>query len=382
MADPPLRIVMVSAEMESLARTGGLGDVVEAVSAHVARTGAHVLVVTPLYGVTKIPAGCTRWEGTVPVRVGWGPGDVRHAGVLELPHAEGGRLRVCLLDDPGLFGRAGIYGDAHGTFGDNDLRFATLSRGALEIAARAWGTVPDVIHAHDWHAALAIVYARLTMGAAWARVKSVMTVHNLGFQGWLGTDALDRLAIPRDAFLSGAMNHFGAVNLMKGAIAYADAVTTVSPTYAREIQTAAGGFGLDGFLRDQASKIVGIVNGIDTERFDPSIDAALAERFDALTFEAGRASCKRALLAELGLEEGVSAPLFSTVTRLTGQKGIDLFLGTVPMLVERGARVALVGQGEPDLEAAVRAMAARYPGRVVTPGATFSSSRRATSRAA
>ncbi len=364
MAVPPLRIVMVSAEMESLARTGGLGDVVEAVSAHVARSGAHVLVVTPLYGVTKIPAGCTRWEGTVGVRTGWGEDDVRQVGVVELPRAEGGRLRVCLLDDPRLFGRAGIYGDAHGTFGDNDQRFAVLSRGALEIAARAWGTEPDVIHAHDWHAALAIVYARLTMGAAWARVKSVMTIHNLGFQGSLGLDALDRLAIPRDAFLSGAMNHFGGVNLMKGAIAYADRVTAVSPTYAREIQTVEAGFGLDGFLREQAHKLVGILNGIDAERFDPALDPTLAERYDAVTFEHGRATCKRALLAELGLGEDLAAPLFTTVTRLTSQKGVDLFLGVAPMLVDRGARVAIVGQGEPELEASLRAVAARYPGRV------------------
>jgi len=151
---------------------------------------------------------------------------------------------------------------------------------------------------------------------------------------------------------------------MKGAIAYADRVTTVSPTYAREIQTQPGGFGLDGFLRDQATKLVGILNGIDTERFDPSRDATLAELYDTKTFEHGRATCKAALLAELGLDAQPGAPLFSTVTRLTGQKGIDLFLAAVPMLVERGARVAIVGQGEPELEASVLAMAARFPGRV------------------
>ncbi len=364
MAEPPLRIVMVSAEMESLARTGGLGDVVQAVSAHVARLGDHVLVVTPLYAVTKVPPGCTRWPDTVPVRVGWGPSDVREVGVLELPRAEAGRLRVCLLDDPALFARAGLYGDGQGPFGDNDLRFATLSRGALGIAARAWGTEPDIVHAHDWHAALAVIYARLTMGEAWSRVKSVVTIHNLGFQGALGEDALDRLSIPREAFTSGALDHFGAVNLMKGAIAYADCVTAVSPTYAREIQTVEGGFGLDGFLRDHATKLVGILNGIDAERFDPATDSALAERYDAASLEHGRATCKRALSLELGLNGGVGDPLFSTVTRLTWQKGIDLFLDVVPLLVERGARVVIVGQGDPDLEGRVLAIAARHPGRV------------------
>jgi starch synthase len=360
----PLRIVMVSAEMESLARTGGLGDVVEAVSAHVARLGAEMLVVTPRYGVTRVPAGAVRWDETVAVRVGWGPDDVREVGVVELARAEEGRLRVCLVDDPGLFGRAGLYGDAHGPFGDNDLRFATLSRAALEIAARAWGALPDVIHAHDWHAALAIVYARLTMGEAWTRVKSVMTIHNLAYQGAFGEDALDRLAIPREAFGSGALNHFGAVNLMKGAVAYADRVTAVSPTNAREIQTRDGGFGLDGFLREQAHKIVGILNGIDTARFDPRTDAGLAARYDASTLDAGRAACKAALLGELGLGGEPAQPLFASVSRLTWQKGIDLFLGLVPMLVERGAHVALVGQGEPELEARMLAVAERFPGRV------------------
>ena len=360
----PLRIVMVSAEVESLARTGGLGDVVLAVSTHAARLGVEVLVVTPRYGVTQVPAGCLRWEHDVPVRVGWGPDDVRSVGVLELPPAEQGRLRVCLVDDPGLFGRPGLYGDVHGEFGDNALRFATLSRGALEIAARVWGTEPDIIHAHDWHAALAIIYARLTMGEAWARVKSVMTIHNLAYQGALGEDALDRLSIPREAFASGALDHFGAVNLMKGAVAYADSVTAVSPTNALEIQTREGGFGLDGFLREQAHKLRGILNGIDTERFDPRADMGLPAQYDATTLERGRPPCKQALLAEHGLDGDPAAPLFGTVSRLTWQKGIDLFLGTVPMLVERGARVALVGQGEAELEQRMLAVAARFPGRV------------------
>jgi starch synthase len=362
MADGPLRVVMVSAEMESLARTGGLGDMVEALSANVARLGAEVLVVTPLYGVTKVPPGTTRWEGTLPVRVGWAPDDLRHVGVVEL--ASAGRLRTCLLDDPGLFGRAGIYGDAAGAFSDNDLRFATLSRGALQIAARAWGTLPDVVHAHDWHAAPAILYARLTMGERWASAKSVFTIHNLGFQGVMGEDALDRLGLPRAAFASGLLEHRGHVNLVKGAVAHADLATTVSPSYAREIQTPEGGFGLDGFLRTQSDKLRGVVNGIDTERFDPATDPHLAQRYDARSATEGRLACKRALLAELGLDGDASAPLFSTVTRLTWQKGTDLLLGVVPSLVERGARVALVGQGDQDLEAGVAAMARRFPGRV------------------
>jgi starch synthase len=375
---------MISAEVESLARTGGLGDVALALSKHVADLGTHVLLVTPLYGVTRLPARTVRWRDPVDVRVGWGPGDVRRVEVLELPgfgvdSASGtSHLRVCLLVDPDLFARDGIYGDRHGTFGDNELRFATLSRGALEIAARAWGAPepraagcigesgPDVIHAHDWHTAPAVLYARLTMGDGWRTRASAFTIHNLAYQGVLGVGALDHLALPRAAFESGALAHQGSVNLMKGAIAYADRVTTVSPNYAWEITTREGGMGLDGFLAENAGKLVGVVNGIDTARFDPCTDTTLVCRYDAKTAPDGRRACKRALLAELGLDGDLDRPLFATVSRLTWQKGMDLLLEAMPALVDRGARIAVVGQGDQPLERALLEAAARYPGKVAT----------------
>ena len=364
---------MVSAEMESLARTGGLGDVVEALSARIAQLETHVLVVTPLYGVTRVPRGTKRWEDALEVRTGWGPNDVRHVGVVELEPAHGGFLRVCLVDDPSLFARDGIYGDKFGTFGDNELRFATLSRAALEISARAWGPPgieggPDVIHAHDWHAALSILYAKTTMGHAWSEKKSCFTIHNLGFQGVLRFEALDALAIPRVAFSSGLLAHQGSVNLMKGAIQLADRVTTVSPTYAKEILTEASGMGLDDFLRTNAGKLVGVLNGIDMGRFDPATDTSLPFRYDAATAVEGKRECKRALYAECGLEPSPDseedAPLIATVSRLTWQKGMDLLLEIAPKLVERGARILLVGQGDEALEHALYAVAAKYPGRV------------------
>ena len=192
---------------------------------------------------------------------------------------------------------------------------------------------------------------------------SVFTIHNLAFQGHLDAGALDRLGIPRDAYVSGALNHFGSVNLMKGAIALADRVTTVSPCYAAEILTPERGFGLDGFLRDQRHKVFGVLNGIDTERFDPARDAAIARTYDASTASAGKAANRQALAAENGLDGG-DGPLFATVSRLTEQKGMDLFLDLVPHLVQRGARVVLVGQGEIGLEARMQAVAARFPSRV------------------
>ena len=359
---------MISSEVESLARTGGLGDVVDALSLALAERGAHVLVVTPLYGVTRVPRVPrvpVRWPGTVAVRFGWGPHDVRHAGVVELEitrFPSGGSRRVCLLDDPPLFARNGIYGDASGAFGDNGLRFAVMSRGGLEIAARAWDGGPDIVHAHDWHASFAVIYARLVMGEHWARTPMVFTVHNLAFQGVLDEGALDRLHLPREAYRHDVLAHQGNVNLMKGATALADAITTVSPTYAREILTPEYGFGLDEHLRAHRHRLVGIINGIDA-RFDPRTDHALAVRFDAATAALGRAECKAALVAEAGLDPG-EGPLFGCVTRLSWQKGIDLLVPLLSELVDRGGRVLVVGQGDGDLEASLGAAAERFRGRV------------------
>jgi starch synthase len=364
-----MRILMISAEVETFARTGGLGDAVYGLSRALARLGHDVCVVTPLYGITPIPDRHHFWAHGVLARTGWGPDDVRTCGVCEVVDesvkAGGGTLRFCLLAHDFLFGaRRGIYGDAAGTFGDNEVRFATLSRGALEVAARLWPEGADVIHAHDWHAALATIYARTTMGDAWARVRSVFTVHNIAYQGVLGEEALDRLAIPRALFHDMALRHDANVNLLKGAVALCDVVTTVSPTYAHEIQRDHG-FYLEWFFRAHAYKLVGIANGIDEERFDPRTEPGIAERYDDESVWHGKWSCKQALVAELDLD-WPDAPLFACVTRLTEQKGIDLFLDSVGALVDRGARVALVGKGDPHLEDMIHRAGLRYPGHVAT----------------
>ena len=356
---------MISSEVESLARTGGLGDVVDALSLALAERGAHILVVTPLYGVTRVPRTTVRWPAAVDIRFGWGPHDVRSAGVVELETSRfpsGGSRRICLIDDPALFARGGIYGDANGVFDDNELRFAVMSRGALEIAARAWDGGPDVIHAHDWHAAFALLYARLVMGEQWAKKRAVFTVHNLAFQGVLDEGALDRLHLPRDAHRPEILWHQGNVNLMKGATALADWITTVSPTYAREILTPENGFGLDGHLRAHQHRLVGIINGIDA-RIRPGTDTAIACRYDVETAVVGRAECKLALEAEAGLDPG-DGPIFGCVTRLSWQKGIDLLVPLLGEIVERGGRVLVVGQGDGDLERSLLGAVDRFRGRV------------------
>lgn len=361
-----MRILMISAEVETFARTGGLGDVVFGLGRALARLGHDVCVVTPLYGTTPLSREHHFWQGTVDARVGWGPEDVRHLGVCEVPDRSvgPGSLRFCLLADEVLFGsRFGIYGDDRGTFGDNELRFATLSRGGLEVAARLWPEGFDVLHAHDWHAALAVLYARTTMGEWFRRIPAVFTIHNLAYQGTLGVESLDRLGIPRELFHWRALEHEGNVNIMKGAIALADVVTTVSPTYAKEIRRAESGFHLDWFLRMHQGKLVGLANGIDEERFDPTTDDRIAQRFGPDDVRAGKWANKKALLDEFGMELD-DAPLFASVSRLTDQKGIDLFLETIPSLVDHGAKIVFVGTGDAQLENAMHAASMRFHGRV------------------
>ena len=378
MPDGPLRVLMVSSEVESLARTGGLGDAVEALSRALGSLGADVVVATPKYGVTRVPPDARLWPD--PVVTPLGLGHARLQGVLEARLAgvpvmapksptSGRRVpRACLLCDSQLFDRDGIYGDRAGVFTDNPFRFAAMSSGALAVGERAWGgALPHVVHAHDWHAALSLVYARRTRGPEWASVPTVLTIHNLAFQGVFSSAEIDYLAIPRDAWDAGWGRHDGGVNLMKAGIEIADRVTTVSETYAREIQLPSHGYGLGAHLRWHSNKLVGIVNGIDTDAFDPATDGAIARRYGQADAGEGKAACKRALCAELGLrlaDGATERPLIGVVSRLQWLKGIDMLLAILPGLVERGASVAFVGTGEPELEGALRAAAERWPGRV------------------
>ncbi len=359
---PRRRILMISSEVESLARTGGLGDAVEALSRALGGLGSDVVIVTPKYGVTRVPPDARGWPD--PVFAPLTPERPRAVTVQEARLGVRGP-RVCMVGDP-LFDREGIYGDRFGAFGDNALRFAVLSSAALSVGERVWeGALPDVLHAHDWHAALAVLYARRTRDAAWARVPTVLTIDNLAYQGTFSAAECAPLGIPPDVLDAGTFQHDGKVNLMKGGIELADRVTTVSPTYAHEIQQPSFGHGLDAHVRHHAGKLVGIVNGIDTDSFDPRTDRAIAQRYGQGDALEGKVACRRALCRELGLDDSpTDGPLFGSVSRLDWLKGIDLLLAVMPALVDRGARFVLVGTGDARLEDALRRAASRWPSRV------------------
>jgi starch synthase len=355
---------MISSEVESLARTGGLGDAVEALSRALVARGSDVLIATPKYGVTRVPPDARWWP--TPVAAPLGEGRTRELNVLEARLGAHGP-RACMVSDAQLFDRDGIYGDRSGGFSDNALRFAVLSSAALSVAERVWGGLPDVVHAHDWHATLAVLYARRTRGPEWARIPTVLTIHNLAYQGAFPEAELDPLGIPRAAWDEGWGRHDGRINFMKLGIELADRVTTVSPSYAREIQQPAHGHGLDAHVRWHAGKLAGIVNGIDTESFDPRTDGAIARRYSEADALEGKRACRSALCAELGLDDGPSdGPLFASVSRLDWLKGIDVFLAMLPALVDRGARIAFVGSGDARLEEGLRAAARRWPSRVAS----------------
>ncbi len=246
------------------------------------------------------------------------------------------------------------------------MRFAALAAAAAWIGRRGVdGFAPDVVHAHDWQAALAPAYLRFAESSGRAPA-TVLTIHNLAFQGLFDADAFDRLALPREAFAPDALEYHGRVGFLKAGILLADAVTTVSPTYAREIRTPRDGMGMDAMLRwrgeREAGAVVGIVNGIDTATWNPATDAALAARYDRDRLDA-RVANRRDVEARFGLAPD-DGPLVCMVTRLTEQKGIDLVVDALDAIVASGIRLAVLGSGDPRFEDALRDANARWPERV------------------
>jgi starch synthase len=326
--------MFVASECVPFAKTGGLGDVVGALPPALAARGHDVRVVMPRYGVSKaFPA--ERLPAPLGVHTGYGE---RWCGVYrsELPNG----VPVYLLEHDELYGRTGIYGDARGDFGDNALRFALLSRAALVLRFQL-GFDPDVFHVHDWQAALVPAY----LSAAGERKASVLTLHNLGYQGIFGLEASRACGLDVRHAQALGLEHFGALNLLKGGIVNATNLSTVSPRYSIEIQTPEGGAGLDGELRLRSDALVGILNGIDDSVWNPATDPLIPAHFSADDLS-GKAACKAALQREMGLPERPSVPIIGMVSRFAHQKGIDIFAGALEQLLHLDLQFAILGSGE------------------------------------
>jgi starch synthase len=343
---------MVASEAAPFAKTGGLADVLGALPPALARLGDEVAVLLPFYrGIPLPPAGPIL---TMPVQVG------PHGYTVAIHEVIRHGVRYLFADCPLLFDRVGIYGTAAGDYPDNHIRFAVLCQAALGVARSVFR--PDVFHAHDWQAGLLPVYLResLALDPTFFGVRCVFTIHNLGYQGSFPPSAIADLGLDRRLFHSEGLEFFGRLNFLKAGIVWADAVNAVSPTYAREIQTPEFGFGLDGLLRARASKLTGILNGVDYAEWNPETDQHLAANYSARDLS-GKHVCKRELLDEMGLPAAADRPLIGIVSRFAHQKGMDLVAEILPMA---DATLVVLGSGEAPLENAFRTLALRYPDQI------------------
>lgn len=353
-----LKILMIASEAVPYAKTGGLADVIGALPAALARIGHDVTVVLPRYR----DDGLSSPRGSVTFTLG---GASLAAGVYE--HRPSDRLRVLLVERPDLFRREGLYGVGPDDYGDNDRRFAFLVRAALEVVAQE-SRRPHVVHAHDWQTGLAAAYlrSRYARHPVLGGLATVFTIHNLAYQGLFPTSGAPAIDLD-DALLSpGGVEYWGQMSLLKAGIVLSDMVTTVSPTYAKEILEPELGFGFHGILRARASPLVGVLNGIDTMRWNPRLDPHLPQPYSVDRL-AGKREAKRALLHRLGLPNepaSLDRPLVGMVSRLVDQKGFDLLADLRSELPRLGATFVLLGAGEARYEALWSELAARHPTRI------------------
>ena len=349
-----LRVLSVASEVFPLIKTGGLADVVGALPPALAKERVAMRTLVPGYPAVIEALRHAEAVHSFPAL---------HGGPARLLAANVAGLDLLVLDAPHLYARpGGPYVGADGReWPDNAFRFAALGAAAAEIGRGCIATfIPDVVHAHDWQAGLAPAY--LNYGGT-SRPRTVMTVHNLAFQGQYPASLLAELDLPQRAYTMDGVEYFGTIGFLKAGIALADRITTVSPNYAAEIRTPEFGMGLDGLLRHRSAVLTGILNGIDTDRWNPGTDPHLPARFDAKHLSR-RAENKSALQARMGLATDPALPLFGVVGRLTWQKGMDLLLDVLPGLLDLGAQFVLVGSGEGSIEAGFAGAAQRDPQRM------------------
>jgi starch synthase len=349
-----LEVLAVASEVYPLIKTGGLADVAGALPAALKGEGVRVRTLVP--GYPAVMRALRRPAVAHAFKEFFG-------GPARVLAVRAKSMDLLVLDAPHLFNRpGGPYAGPDGRdWSDNARRFAALARLAASIGQGILeGYLPDVIHAHDWQAGLVPAFLTYDGGP---RPRVVMTVHNLAFQGQFDRGMLSWLGLPPQSFSADGVEYYGDIGFLKAGLRLADAITTVSPTYAAEICTPEGGMGLDGLLRGRADKLSGILNGIDVKVWDPAVDPLLTQTY-ASGDVTGRAFNKAALQAEMGLEQNPEAPLFGVVSRLSWQKGLDLLLGALPTLLSEGGQLVVLGAGDGGLEYGFAQAARHQPRRI------------------
>ncbi|MBI2615127.1 MAG: glycogen synthase [Gemmatimonadetes bacterium] len=354
-------VVHLTAEYWPYARTGGLGEAVEGIARGQAQSSVRALALMPLYRVVR-DAGFPLEPVGSPQTVALG-GATESIRLWRPADRADGAPAVIFVDHPPSFDRGGIYGEAGADYPDNPRRFALFCRAALEALAQL-ARPPIVLHAHDWHTALAPVYLRQQLAGDrfYDQVASVLSVHNAGFQGHFPRESLPEVGLPDSLYDWQWLEWFGRVNWLKGGLAFTDFATTVSPTHAHELRTEVGGFGLHDAFIALKDRFIGILNGIDVDIWDPAVDPNITRTYtaDDLT---GKQRCKAALQRAYGLPQRARTPLLGMSARLVSQKGLDLILGA-HFLWAADAQFVFLGQGEERYETALREIAAGVPDRV------------------
>jgi starch synthase len=354
------RILMIGSEAAPFVKTGGLADVLGSLPGALARLGEEVAVVLPEYSAAEITGAVRIWN-TMPLSVG------PHRFTVAIDQLIHEGVRYLFVDCPPLFGRPGIYNERGADYPDNHIRFALLNQAAIGIARNIFRT--DVFHGHDWPAGLVAPYLRANLAGdpTFYGARSVLTIHNLGYQGNFPGPVLGDLGIDRSQFHPAGLELHGQVSFLKAGIVWSDAITTVSPTYAREIQTPEYGYGLDGLLLSRADKITGILNGVDYEEWNPETDPYLRAPYSASDLS-GKRFQKLALLKEMGLPfqeaRDASRPLIGIISRFAGQKGFDLLGSIAGELAAENVTLVALGSGESNIEQMFRSMAQNWPEKI------------------
>ncbi|MEQ1915248.1 MAG: glycogen synthase GlgA [Gallionella sp.] len=351
-----MKILFVTSEAAPLIKTGGLADVSGALPAALCKLGVDVRVLLPGYPV--VMSKCSNFEvvATFTYLTGF-PTSRLLSGKMD------NGVPLLVLDCPGLYQRdGGPYQDTQGRdWSDNAKRFALLSKVAAILGGRATPLAwhPNLVHCNDWQSGLTPAYLHYKSGAA----ASVITIHNLAFQGNFPRSNVHTLGLPASSYSIQGLEFHGMMSFLKAGMFYADHITTVSPNYAREIQQDELGFGMQGLLNDRTAQLTGILNGIDEDEWDPASDPHLSKNYDSKNFK-GKALNKQALQKRMGLEEDASIPLLGVVSRFTHQKGLDLLLEIAPRLMEIPVQLVMLGSGDVAMQNAAQNLAQRYPGKI------------------
>jgi len=352
-----LNVVFIASEAAPLAKTGGLADVVGALPQALLHLNHQVTVIMPYYRahIDSLDLDITSTGESVEM---WGDGRQRFC---PLHRVEVDGLHFILIEQDDLYARDGIYGPAGGAYEDNLLRYVLFDRVALEAAARL-PQKTDIIHCHDWQTGMIplLLKTQYQHCPNIAQAKTVFTIHNLAYQGVFAPEWLGRLGLPTHHFHPDGFEFHNQINCMKAGVCDADAITTVSPTYAKEILTSEYGCELEGFLQNHAAKLQGIVNGLDLAQWDPSTDDALEAKYGVGKI-AGKKKCKKALQLSCGLTVGEKIPVMTLISRLAEQKGIDLLLANAAKWLDRGYQLVVLGSGDAGSEHDLHQLAKAHP---------------------